>query len=245
MGLHKIFKLFAFLSLCLFAMFSSMYDTLQRSNNVQQKTISGENDYTINKSITSAVRVISEFSVEGAGEIISTSSGTYFAHNGVDYVITAGHSLIGDCESTQVIADDYAFNCLAVVSIDLFKDIGIFEVEKIFNRDPLIITDILSGHEIPSNIGIHEQVIYTGYPQGMGPFTFDGKVVSHGTPNEIFFVHSYAWSGSSGSGVFNSNGSMVGVISAVSVANSEYGVDVMEDLIIVTSIEIVDLQSVL
>ena len=166
MGLHKIFKLFAFLSLCLFAMFSSMYDTLQRSNNVQQKTISGENDYTINKSITSAVRVISEFSVEGAGEIISTSSGTYFAHNGVDYVITAGHSLIGDCESTQVIADDYAFNCLAVVSIDLFKDIGIFEVEKIFNRDPLMITDILSGHEIPSNIGIHEQVIYTGYPRG-------------------------------------------------------------------------------
>ena len=45
--------------------------------------------------------------------------------------------------------------------------------------------------------------------------------------------------------MFNSDGKLVGVITAVSVANSEYGVDVMEDLIIVTSVELIDFRNVL
>ena len=70
-------------------------------------------------------------------------------------------------------------------------------------------------------------------------------VVSHLIKNDLFFINSYAWAGSSGSGVFNSDGKLMGIITAVSVANTEYGVDVMEDLIIVTSIDLLDLQSVL
>jgi len=81
-----------------------------------------------------------------------------------------------------------------------------------------------------------KKTIYTGYPQAMGPFTFDGKIVSHTIENDMFFINSYAWSGSSGSGIFNSKGHLVGIITAVSIANTEHGIDVMEDLVIVTSL---------
>ena len=250
MGVSKIFKLLVGVALCIFAVFSSAYDKLQRieEDNKHSKFIAGENQQILKKSMASSVKIISSFSIGDGDEnsIVTSSSGTYFFHNNKRYIITAGHSLIGDCNSTQVIADEYAFNCIDIVSLDPLKDIGIFEVEDIFNREPITITDFLSTNESNErNTGVHEKTTYTGYPQGMGPFTFDGKIISHSITNDIFFIHSYAWSGSSGSGVFNSRGSLIGVITAVSLANSDYGVDVMEDLIIVTSIELIDLQNVL
>jgi len=249
MGESRLFKFFVATALCLFAAFSSFYDETNRIQHAKKEIlISGEHHNTLNKSITSSVRIVSSFPLDDTQEnnIVTSSSGTYFYHKGISYVITAGHSLIGDCESTKIIADDYAYNCINLIAIDPFKDIGIIEVEKIFNRNPVVIEDLASTDaQIYENTGVHQKIIYTGYPQGMGPLTFDGKIVSHSINNDIYIVHSYAWSGSSGSGVFNTNGILIGIVTAVSVANSDYGIDVMEDLIIVTSIELIDLQSVL
>ena len=89
---------------------------------------------------------------------------------------------------------------------------------------------------------MHEFIVYTGYPQAMGPFTFDGNIVSHSIENDMFFINSYAWAGSSGSGIFNSQGKFIGVITAVSIANTEHDIDVMEDLGIVTSLTAQDFQ---
>ena len=247
MGINKILRFISFVALCAFAAFSSFYDRIQRHADslVEERNVTNEHAYVINKSLTSAVRVMSSFGGENNNDITSSSSGTYFVHNDISYVLTAAHSLVGECENTTIIAGDYAFQCLDVVSVDPFKDIGILQVENVFNRAPISVYDLLMHDEIEKNIPVHEKLIYTGFPQGLGPLTFDGKVISHEIVNSTFFAHSYAWAGSSGSGVFNSDGKLVGVITAVSVANSEYGVDVMEDLIIVTSVELIDFRNVL
>ena len=245
MGVKKIFQLIAFIALILFAAFSAATDVHNRHNNLsylgEQVVYGDESTQTIKKSIQSAVRIISTTDFYDIQAVTATSSGTYFKHNNYGYVITSAHSLIGDCYNTMILADEYMFNCHDIVLYNEDKDIAIMEVESIFNRKPIKITDfLLSEEDIKNNTGVSQSTIYTGYPQSLGPFTFDGKIVSHYIENNMFFVKSYAWAGSSGSGVFNSRGKFVGVITAVSVANSEYGVDVMEDLIIVTSISLND-----
>jgi len=62
--------------------------------------------------------------------------------------------------------------------------------------------------------------------------TVEGKVMSY-AHGDIVFLHSYGWSGASGSGVFNQNGQLVGYISALLVGESEHGIDVLEDVVIV------------
>ncbi len=248
MGVNIIFKFFAFIALALFASYSSYIDTLNRINPsfLIDSGVSGPDKLVIEKSMNSSVRVISSVGDPNIFGTTATSSGTYLSHLGFDYIITSAHSLIGDCEETFVIVDDYMFHCLDFIIVDHSKDYAIFEVEQVFNRNPIKIIDILHDEKATLlSTNVHEKTIYTGYPQGIGPFTFDGKIVSHKQQNGVIYVHSYAWAGSSGSGVFNSNGMMIGIITAVSVANSDLGVDVMEDLIIVTSLSLVDFRDVL
>ena len=248
MGVNIIFKFFAFVVLALFASYSSYIDTLSRlnPNHNTHFDIAGPDKSVVEKSINSSVRVISSIGDPNIFGTTATSSGTYLSYMNFNYVITSAHSLIGECEQTFVIVDEYMFHCLAFVIVDHDKDYAIFEVEEVFNRKPIKISDILNDEKATlMNIPVHENTIYTGYPQGIGPLTFDGKIVSHKQENGVFYIRSYAWAGSSGSGVFNSKGNMVGIITAVSVANSDLGVDVMEDLIIVTPLNLMDLVGVL
>lgn len=247
MVIQKIIRVAAFLSLCLFATFSSYTHTDNKLKTHHSDVhIVSDSKNVIKKSLNSSVRVLSSFGFFDQGDVTSSSSGTYLIYNNEHYIITTAHSLIGDCETTLVLADEILYNCIEIMLLDHQKDLGILKVEKIINRKPIKIMDFLNtDNEVFQNTGVNESIIYTGYPQGLGPLTFEGKIVSHRIENGIFFGHSYAWAGSSGSGLFNSKGKLVGIISAVSVANTEYGVDVMEDLIIITSLRTSDIQETL
>lgn len=244
MGVKKISTVFVFIALCALAALSSYTDTVQRIETPlpdRQKVV-GENSDVLSKSINSAVRIISSSESALDHGVTASSTGTYFSHRQYAYVLTTAHSLVGDCSTTIVVADEYMFHCLEIVLYDNHKDYAIMEVEEIFNRIPIKINDFLYDEkDTKFNMGVHEKIFYTGYPQALGPLTFDGKIVSHKQDNGIFYVNSYAWAGSSGSGVFNSKGKLIGTITAVSIANTEYGVDVMEDLIIITPLNIMDI----
>jgi len=249
MGVIKILRYILFAALMCLAIFSSYIDTkyrFEKTHNIEQVIIASKDKDAIEKSIQSAVRIISTAEHNDGQAYTSTSSGTYFEHNEKKYIITSAHSLIGECHATAVMADDYIFHCHELSFIDAERDIAIMEIEEITNRNPIKISDILwSDKDAKMHTGVHQKTYYTGYPQAMGPFTFDGKIVSHSLENGMFFMNSYAWAGSSGSGVFNSEGELIGIITAVSLANTEHGIDVMEDLVIVTSITLSDLQNIL
>ena len=77
------------------------------------------------------------------------------------------------------------------------------------------------------------RVVYSGYPNSLGPLTISGKVA--GTDGgEFIYLDSYAWHGSSGSGVFNSGGKFIGHIVAVDVGTTEFGVQVLNNIVLVT-----------
>ena len=248
MGIKKVFKLFALVFLVFFASFSSYIDSMNRHSPEHNDEIVISDTAPraiIVKSIASSVRIISTTLSFDEPIVTSTSSGTYFEYADTQYIITTAHSLLGECLGTMVIADDYMFHCIDLILMDHNKDIAIFEVEDIFNRTPITSDDFIhKDKNISLNSGVHEKLIYTGYPQGLGPFTFNGNIVGHNISNGLFFAHSYAWAGSSGSGVFNSKGKMIGILTAVAIANTEHGVDVMEDLIIVTSLGLSDIEGI-
>ena len=80
-----------------------------------------------------------------------------------------------------------------------------------------------------------DNVYYTGYPNTMGPFTVRGHVMGYdavGARNR--YILSYAWMGASGSGVFNEEGNLVGYVLALDVGQTEYGVQILENVVMVS-----------
>jgi len=161
------------LALVCFTIFSSYTDSTNRINNKLSQSIiviAPDDKQVIEKSINSAVRVVSTFENDTNDGVTSTSSGTYLLFNNKHYIITAAHSLIGDCYTTIIIAGDYAFECYEFTLMNIAKDIAIIEVEKIFNRNPIKIKDILySDIDVKINSGVHEKNYLHGIPTSDGP----------------------------------------------------------------------------
>ena len=76
------------------------------------------------------------------------------------------------------------------------------------------------------------KVYFTGYPNNIGPLTVSGEIIGY-TSSGLIYVRAYAWAGASGSAVFTSDGFLIGYVLAVDVGQSEYGQDVIEDILLV------------
>ena len=93
--------------------------------------------------------------------------------------------------------------------------------------------DLPRGNEWRKSYSILNKIIYTGYPNLTGPLTLKGDVVGY-AGEELIYIFSHAYSGSSGSGVFSTNGKYIGMIMAIDVGENELGVTVLENIVIVT-----------
>jgi hypothetical protein len=187
----------------------------------------------VKKSRQSAVRILS-WGVDSAS--VSVSTGTYFIYKGEHYILTVEHGLISrDCGTIQIEADGMLKSCLEILAIDSRADYAILVSEEIPNRIPLNFPkDFVRTKRawIQVTSALHG-LIYTGYPNTIGPVTLEGKVMGM-SADEFIYLNSYAWSGSSGSGVFDFNGKLVGYIVAIDVGRTEYGFDVLENVILVS-----------
>tara|TARA_R110001583_G_scaffold155755_2_gene307408 strand:+ start:303 stop:1058 length:756 start_codon:yes stop_codon:yes gene_type:complete len=189
----------------------------------------------ITKSVSSAVRVMS---VDHTGEGISMASGTYFVYSGRYYVLTVSHAIVGACEDTVITHFENSARCTEFVLIDEQSDYAIIEVEKLYDRKPLSIVNAIN-FKIKKLPKLLDKTFYTGYPNNIGPLTVTGSIAGFADSGHIF-LNSYAWTGSSGSGVFNQQGKLVGIIMALDVGSTQYGIDVLENLLIVIPIQHID-----
>lgn len=189
------------------------------------------------RSRNSAVRILS---IDEQNGTLAVSTGTYFKFKEGHYVLTTSHGVIGGCESVQVEADGVLHNCISLLKRDEENDYVIISVEHITSRKPIKFpADFTSGKEWRRALSILNKLIYTGYPNSMGPATLEGTVMAY-TDDEYINMFSYAWSGSSGSGVFNHEGKLVGYIMALDVGQTEFGVQVLENVLLVVPIYKVD-----
>jgi len=168
-------------------------------------------------------------------------SGTYLVYGDRHYVITAAHGASGDCDHFFVATDDeHVYECIRYILVDQAVDYAIIEIEEVSHRTPVKLNEVLpSNREWLQETAVFNEVFYTGYPNGLGPLSFRGSVAGISQENYIL-LHSYAWPGSSGSGVFSYDGNMIGIIIALNVGFTPAGYDVLEDLVIVTPLFMID-----
>jgi V8-like Glu-specific endopeptidase len=192
----------------------------------------------IRRSVNSAVRVVS---MDFAAGNMSSLSGTYFTSKGKFYVLTSAHGILKGCESIIVFHLEENKNCINMVKIDRQSDYDIFQVEKIDSREPIKIPNALANWRKSYNL--LDKTYYTGYPNSIGPTTWTGSI--SGFTGEYLIIQSYAWSGASGSGVFDEQGELIGIVMALDVGSNEYGYQVLNNFVILVPVWKIDFSSVL
>jgi hypothetical protein len=198
---------------------------------------------SIEKSRFSAVQVRSVNLLLGR---TSSLSGTYFVANDNHYVITSAHGIAGPCFLTKVVYKDQTHNCEEFMIVDEKVDYAIMRVEgAVLDRTPIRIPeDLPYGAGWKRSYSILNKIIYTGYPNSIGPLTLKGDVVGY-ADTEYLYVFSYAYGGSSGSGVFSTTGKYIGLVTAIDVGQTEFGFDTLENVVLVTPAFKIDWNTVL
>jgi hypothetical protein len=171
-------------------------------------------------------------------------SGTYLTHKDKYYVLTAAHGVMGECEYFYVAtASEDVYDCIKYIVIDEHIDYALIEIEEVPQRHPLNLKDIVpADNQWKEQVASMSDIVYTGFPNGLGPLTFRGYVAGV-SPKNYIYLHSYAWPGSSGAGVFGYDGKLIGIIIALNVGFTGAGYDVLEDLVIVTPLFMIDWDS--
>lgn len=216
-------------------------DELQSLSNISDD-LSSRETRAVNLSRQSIVYVLSG-SPSSSG--FSKMSGTYVEHRGGFYVITAAHGVRGECGQLFVATSDEAiYDCIRYIIVDPYLDYAVIQIEKLPDRTPIRLSEgVPSNREWHHETSVLNEVVYTGYPNGLGPLTFRGSIAGLSERNYIY-LHSYAWPGSSGSGVFSMDGNLIGIVIALNVGFTAAGYDVLEDLVIVTPLFMIDWEAV-
>tara|TARA_B100000886_G_scaffold218990_1_gene152015 strand:+ start:1575 stop:2360 length:786 start_codon:yes stop_codon:yes gene_type:complete len=185
---------------------------------------------TIKKSRLSTVQVVSIFPEE---EMISTSSGTYFESYGSYFVVSVAHGLGGPCENTKIVVDGSVYSCIKYIEVDQNYDYAIIQTEKIKSRKPIKIPqDLPKNKEWLKSLSLLNKVVYTGYPNNLGALTISGEISGFSSSEHVYII-SYAWQGSSGSGVFDHSGKYIGYVVAVDVGQTDLGVQILQNVVLV------------
>ena len=226
----------AVLFLICFSFYSALVDntvnvkTLGESQEQISKYRSVSYKKAVKKSRDSAVRIISIDSVEGH---VSTFSGTYVKSYGSYFVITVAHGLAGPCEFTKVVYAQELYDCVKIIEKNDVIDYAVIQVEPIPTRIAVKLPrDLPKNQQWKHAFSLHSKVIYTGYPNNIGPLSIGGHVTGANGTNFIY-LDSYAWEGSSGSGVFDSKGRFIGYVIAIDVGATEFGVQVLNNVVLV------------
>ena len=198
---------------------------------------------SIEKSRYSAVRVES---LNPNLLVTSSSTGTYFKAKGRHYVITVEHGIYGPCSFLMIEYDYERYACKRYVKIDKLNDYAIIEIEgAIPDRKPVNIPeDLPRGSQWRASYSILNKIIYTGYPNSIGPLTLKGEVMGYAN-SDYLYVFSHAYGGASGAGVVSTKGKYIGLVNAIDVGQTEFGIDILENVVLVTPVFKVDWSVVL
>jgi hypothetical protein len=225
-----------FTALLSLAFYSSMVDNTMVIDNHDMSEERYSELYSISyqkaieKSRKSAVRIIS---IDTESGMVSTFSGTYIEAYDSYFVVTVAHGMVGPCEFTKIVYNQELHECLKIIEINELQDYAIIQIDEIKERSPIKIPqDLPRNHQWRGAFTLLNKVVYTGYPNSIGPLSIGGSVAGvSGT--QFIYLDSYAWEGSSGSGVFDSKGKYIGYVVAIDVGATKFGIQALNNVVLV------------
>jgi S1-C subfamily serine protease len=119
-----------------------------------------------------------------------------------------------------------------LIYIDKYTDVAVFAVPALSSRTP-------ARFNRADSYEIGEPAIYSGFPGANSLLTFDGTLSGDGYGTDIA-MSSFAWPGSSGSGVFNSKGEFVGVVTSIMVGGGPAGRQLVGSVVYVAPATLID-----
>tara|TARA_Y100000022_G_scaffold197875_1_gene207193 strand:- start:411 stop:1100 length:690 start_codon:yes stop_codon:yes gene_type:complete len=169
-------------------------------------------------------------------EVLGSGSGNYFRYKNKKFIVTAAH--VVDNEGTIYIGEKNIDVVKAnLVYIDKEKDIAIIQPEEKLKGTKAI-------RFSPSRkTYIGEKTYHTGHPDGESWHLSDGLVSKVGS--DFLILNTFAWPGSSGSVVFNRSGEIIGVISAIKISSPMGIPDMIEHIVIISSINNLNIEEIL
>ena len=158
---------------------------------------------------------------------IGRGSGTLFEIDDQYLVFTAAH-VINDFPVVSIAGrnGEIVFGTTILIATEV--DMAIVLVPKMNSRKAM---EFKHGSRRDIDEMVGTDVTYTGFPSHHDLLTIDGVIASEEDGNLV--MHSYAWPGSSGSGVFDMRGNFIGVVRAVDVGVWSYQMppQLVEDMV--------------
>ena len=169
-------------------------------------------------------------------------TGTYFKFDKHYIIITAAHVVNGtDIIEVRTPMGESAHALLIMFDNRIPNDLAVLVLkEPLQTRTPMK----LKLRDDMSNI-IGEQLVYTGNPGHHRQMTIFGNVSAHETDGSII-LHSYAWGGASGSGVFDNRGKLVGILKATDLNRNPHSPypQVTEDIVWLAPASSIDIEGI-
>lgn len=243
-NIFKIFTVFCFLVTQISCQPGSI-ESLKPMNEVEPTNSFGFSSYDVRSyreshsyessthriSRQSAVRVQIDY-----GGMTVYGSGTYVKWKGHDMVVTAAHlfafgkgTVLKD-EAIITSPSEKVFGKL--VYVDEIVDIAVFAVPTLKSRKA-------NRFNRASSFQIGEKLIYSGFPGPNQLLTFEGEMSGEAYGTDIA-MHSFAWPGSSGSGVYNTKGELVGVVVSIMVGGGPTGRQLIGSVVYVAPASLID-----
>lgn len=163
-------------------------------------------------------------------------SGTYFKYKGHHMVITAAHLFafgpgeVLKSEAMIITPGEKVIGTLAYV--DHITDIAIFKVPTLDSRKA-------AKFKRTPSYEIGSEVVYSGFPGANNLLTIPGVISGEGYGTDIA-MHSFAWGGSSGSGVFDDQGRYVGVLVSIMVGRGFNGPQLVGTVVYIAPANLID-----
>ena len=170
------------------------------------------------------------FSIRANG--VAFGTGTVFKYKGKIIVLTAAH-VLGGADNAVGIAVDGEKMFATLVYYDELTDLAVLEAPDIteWGVGPMKLRPLME-----SNLKIGLDVLYSGYPNLSSLLTIEGYIAGLHPRGDIY-MHSYGWSGASGSAVFDTSGRLLGVLVAIDVGHGITGMpSIIEDVVVVVPI---------
>jgi S1-C subfamily serine protease len=191
----------------------------------------------VNKSLS-----VVEKKVRNAAVKVVTSSGhgsgTVVQYKDLTLVLTAKHVADGVIGSSYLVAQESEQRSAILIYQSKEHDIAVLLVQTPFRYIKPMSWDPAKRYDIGTDI------VYSGHPSWHKLMSFEGRIVGYEQDPHAgtqIIVNTYGWFGCSGSGIYNTDGELIGILYGVDIQYA-FGAQIQENMIWVAPIKNINIE---